>query len=499
MSQSQDLRAYQKQAIAELKEAYRAGKRRPVLVLPTGGGKTRIAVELARGALAKGGHVLAMAHRTELIDQMANRLRAEGIERVGIIAADRPTTNAPAQVASLQTLAARAGRGLPSAEVLIFDECHHGPAASWAEVAKGIRTRAGGDPAVIGLTATPSRSDGRGLGEVFDALVQISSVRELQELGVLVPMITRRPKAPTKTLAAEPVAAYLADAPGERGFVFVQNVAQAEALTLAFIAQGVQAATIHAETPWMLRSARIKAFQLQDPRPLHEAGYLEKPPLVLVNVYTLTEGVDVPEASYCLLARGCGHPGMLLQMAGRVGRAAPGKTSATLRDLRGVTHKLGLWERDRVWSLEGKACSLAQEEREREKKSQTCPACDGAFESYGVDREGWRVCPLCRQRLAAPAPIEVEHREHQDAGGGASEAAKRAALLAFVRASARRAGNRRGWVAWRFRERFGAWPPFGASDRVFAELGIDPKGPPPAPRDPAPEDEHGDAWEGDAA
>src|SRR6185369_8354499 len=154
--------------------------------------------------------------------------------------------------------------------------------------------------------------------------------------------------------------------------------------------------TIHADTPWLLRRARIEAFRLQRPQPLLDAGTTERPSLVLVNVYTLTEGVDVPEASCCILARGCGHPGMLLQTAGRVGRAAPGKTGATLLDLRGVTHKLGLWEADREWSLEGRACDMTREEREREKQSHTCPACDAAFEAYAFDREGWRICPVCR-------------------------------------------------------------------------------------------------------
>ena len=96
----QPLRVYQREALDRLKASYRAGKRRPCVVLPTGGGKTRIAVEVATGALAKGGHVLTLAHRTELIDHMADRLRAEGVDRVGVIAGDRPTINAGMQVAS---------------------------------------------------------------------------------------------------------------------------------------------------------------------------------------------------------------------------------------------------------------------------------------------------------------------------------------------------------------------------------------------------------------
>lgn len=483
------LRPYQETALAAVAEAYRAGKRAIVLVCPTGGGKTLMGCRFALGSLRKGARqVWWLAHRDELVEQARARLIAEGAERVGVIAAGHPATNAPLQVVSIQTLVARAGRGLPSdLDLVVYDECHHAPADTWLDVVRGLKPKL-----LIGLTATPERGDGKamgltpdGKGGLFDHLVAVSSVRELQALEYLVPCVTYAPSTATKDLSQDPVAAYISRAAGERAFVFCGGkapVLHAEKTAMAFLAAGIPAATIHADTPPILRRARLEAFRLQDPAPLRAAGTMEAAPLVLCNVYTLTEGIDVPEASCCILARGCGHPGMLLQMVGRVLRSAPGKTKATLIDLRGVVHRLGLPEAERVWSLEGKAISLTREEKDRPLKP--CPACDGMVSSWTTDRDGWRVCPLCRERVAPPEPPKVAPRELHQMGTAADDRARRAVLVALAKSASRRAGNRAGWVAYRFKDRFGDWPPYGAARQALLDAGVPLVGDPPKPREP---------------
>jgi superfamily II DNA or RNA helicase len=461
---SQSLRPYQARAIAETREAYRAGKRSILLVAPTGAGKTKIGAEFAMGAISKGGTALWLAHREELISQARDRLLAEGVERVGVIAAGYPLINAPVQVASIQTLAARIRRGLPTATVVILDEAHHGKASTYAQVLEGLHTFDGGKPLRIGLTATPERGDGAPLGDLFDHVVTVSSIRELQSLGVLVPCLTYAPSSATKELSQDPVAAYLARTPGDRAFCFGLNVAHVEGLAKAFVAAGVPAATVHANTPWLLRRARVEAFRTQDAKPLLEAGALEPAPLVLCNVFTLTEGVDVPEASSCILARGCGHPGLFLQMVGRVLRAAPGKTHATLIDLRGVVHKLGLPEQDREWKLEGKAIELAA--KEREVKLKVCSSCSGAFASWNVDAEGWRTCPFCGAK-GPPAPTEIKARELHVMGSLAPPEVRDRWLQKFS-ADAVRLGYKPGWAAVRFKERFGSWPSKRSGSEAYA-------------------------------
>jgi len=466
MSSKQPLRPYQAAVIENSREAYRAGHRAILIVAPTGAGKTRIGVEFVLGALKKGGKVLWLAHREELLAQAKARLQREGIARVGIINSNSGCSTAEIHVASIQTLVARANKGLPPASVIVLDEAHHYAAEKWKEVAEHYSKSV-----KLGLTATPERGDGRAMGDLFNVLIPCSSVRELQDMGVLVPCRTYAPETKTKDLAHDPVVAYQMHTPNERSFVFCQDVSHAETLARSFLAQGIAAATIHANTSWPLREARLEAFRLQSDEPLRAIGTFEKAPLVLCNVYTLTEGVDVPEASSCILARSCGHAGMMLQMVGRVLRSATGKNSATFIDLRGSVHKLGLPEADRIWSLEGYACQ--QSERERETKLKPCPACGAMVGLWRTDTEGWRVCPQCRERVAKPEQVSVTPRKLVKVGSHASEEDRERYLARMAVVAAKRA-YKPGWLAYRYEQEFGCWPPRGSCARAILETGITP-------------------------
>lgn len=457
------LRPYQAKAIAEARAAYRSGKRAILLVAPTGAGKTRLGAEIVTGAIAKGGAVLWLAHREELLVQAQAAIMAEGLPHVGIIAPWSRRQHAPVQVASVQTLAAqmRKGRDLPPASVVVFDEAHHYAADEWREVAGGYAKSV-----VLGLTATPERGDGRPLGDLFDALIQVSSVRELQELGVLVPCVTYRPETRTKALCREPVEAYRIAGWGERCFVFAVTVAHAEMLAETFRAAGAPAATIHADTPWGLRRARLEAFRTQDATSLRKVGSPEDAPIVLVNVYALTEGVDVPEASVCITAKGIGHGGMMRQMIGRVLRCAEGKSRAIWWDLRGQSHiqKIGLPEADCTYSLEGKAITVSDDNDDPPKR---CKACQAVFMTWRIDRtSGARSCPSCGEAAPALEVPEVVDREVFAVGSGASEADRFAAVDRLAMTAADR-GYRSGWVTVRYMEEFGQKPPRGAVDAAM--------------------------------
>lgn len=470
------LRPYQREALDGARAAYKAGADAALIVCPTGGGKTLIGGTAAQSALDRGGSdgVIWLAHRTELIEQARDRLLALGIPRVGMIASGRRTINAPIQVASVQTLAARIGKGLPPGTFLVLDEAHHFRAESYEDVVRAIRAQTTKRVRILGLTATPERGDGRPMGKsaggIFDALVSASSVRELQETvdpatrrTVLVPCVVWRPSGAVKKLSQDPVAAYLHRTPGERAFCFCANVAHAELVAESYRANGVAAATIHADTPWLLRRARIEAFRTQSTEPLLRVGVLESPPLVLCNVYTLTEGVDVPAASVCILARGCGHVGMFLQMVGRILRGAEGKTRGVLIDLRGASHKHGLPEADRNWSLDGEAITLA--ESEKEAKPHVCASCGAEFGTWAIDADGRRLCPACGFQAEIAIP-EVQPRELHVAGGAASEEDK-AEALAQLAETAVRTGKKPGWIAYRMEERFGRKPRFGIAQAAF--------------------------------
>lgn len=462
------LRPYQAEAVREGRAAYRSGKRSLLFVCPTGGGKTRLFSEFVVGAVQKGGTALVIAHREELLAQAQRAIMAEGLPHVGIIAPWARRHDAPVQVASVQTLLAmaRRGRDLPQSTIVVADEAHHYAADEWREVLDGIRTPKGERPLVIGVTATPERGDGRPLGDMFDVLIPVSSVRELQELGVLVPCVTYRPETKVKALAREPVEAYREAGWGERCFVFAVTVAHAEMLAETFRQAGVPAATIHADTPWALRRARLDAFRSQDPGALRKIGSPEDAPLVLVNVYALTEGVDVPEASVCITARGIGHGGMMRQMIGRVLRCAEGKSRAIWWDLRGQSHikKIGLPESDCTYSLDGKAITVTEDKDDPPKR---CKACGAVFLTWAVDhRTGCRRCPQCGEGAPAIELPEVVDRECFAVGSGADEKAQADAIDRLAITAADR-GYRSGWVTVRYSEQFGKMPARGAVDAAM--------------------------------
>ncbi len=379
------LRPYQQRAVDATRQAYREGARTILLVSPTGSGKTRIAAEFVTGARrsAVGGDVLWLAHRAELLTQARDRLMAEGVPRVGIIAPwAEPDAGAPVQVASIQTLVVRLKShgvsALPRARVVVVDEAHHVAADTYREVAGYYQ-----GSVRLGLTATPERGDGRPMGDMFERLIVVASVRELMDAGHLVPCHTIAPSSSRKDLAEDPLRAYLDRVPGERAFVFCSGVAQAVELAERFEGAGVRSAVIAGKTTEEDRARILEAFR---------AGRI----LALCNVFVLTEGVDVPEASACILARGCDATGTYIQMVGRVLRPAPGKVRATLIDLRGVVHDHGLPDADRVYSLEGKAISTA----EKKPTIVVCKRCEGAFAQWRIEPGGGRCCPEC----GAPAP-----------------------------------------------------------------------------------------------
>lgn len=341
-----ELRPYQKDAIANVRMLFKQGRRRVLLVLPTGAGKTRTGAEMAIRAVATGLRVLWLVHRTELGDQGAAAIRSLLTSRglVGVVAAgsredDNP--HAPIVVASLQTLIAR---GIyPRADLVIFDEAHHAVAETFLTLLEAHYASA----FVVGLTATPQRGDGRALGDAFDGLVVGTTVAKLTADGFLVPCRTISPdeRLETGKLAQEPVDAYREHAPGTRAILFAKDIEHAEKYAGEFRMAGIPSAVVHAECSWAERDLAIEAFK---------TGAIR----VLTNVYTLTEGFDVPETETCILARGFSCASTYLQCVGRVLRPAPGKTSATALDLAGIAHDFGVASDERLYSLDGEGIRL---------------------------------------------------------------------------------------------------------------------------------------------
>lgn len=487
------LRPYQRSAVDAVREAWgalsRAGSPRWVcLVAPTGSGKTTMGSELARLSLDVG-PVVWLAHRRELLDQAADRLRRDGAPWVGVVSPlhDRED-DAPIQVASTQTLAARlaSGQALPPAATLVLDECHHYQADEWRDVAAHYA-----DARAVGLTATPQRRDGRPLGDTFRALVVAARYSDLRDAGHLVTCRVFRPDAPLgRDLAQDPVVALKRYAADRATFAFTGTVDGARALAERFTTAGVWARVVAGETRADERRDSLDEFTARA-----EAGV----GAVLVNVYTLTEGVDVPAASCVLLARGVTHAGPYLQMVGRVLRPWSSgdrrKDAAVLIDLPGCSHVHGLPDADRHYSLDGRPIAVVGEQLRVcpscglavPQSAPSCEGCGHVFEQIarrdpriwdhalrevyaGADtptsakeREWYRLAALCRTRGWSLSWAVKEYGtlfrgEHPPWVVAVPDEIKReeyGRLVAFGRSR----GYKPGFAAARYKSIFLAWPP----------------------------------------
>jgi DNA repair protein RadD len=157
------LHPHQDRALEMLDDALARGRKRPLIMAPTGFGKTLLASRVIEQTIERGQSALFVAPSVSLIDQTIKALEDEGIRDIGAMQADHPMTNraARAQVATTQTLARRRK---PDAGVVIVDEAHQ-VHDTLVTLMNGPRWR---DIPFIGLSATPWT---KGLGKHYDDLL----------------------------------------------------------------------------------------------------------------------------------------------------------------------------------------------------------------------------------------------------------------------------------------------------------------------------------------
>jgi superfamily II DNA or RNA helicase len=390
------LRPYQQQAIADLRAAFRDGARAPLLVGPTGMGKTVIIAAVLQGVAARGRSAIVLVHRRELIAQTSAKLSLADVPH-GIIAAGVPATNAPIQIASVQTLARRLDRIAAQPDLIVIDEAHHATAGTWGKALthwpQALR---------LGVTATPVRQDGRGLKAVFDRLVLGPSTAELIGGGFLCPARLYAPppvadlsglhrragdyaideaaeRMDRPTVTGDAIAHYQRLAAGQRAIAFCCNVKHAEHVCAAFNHAGVEAATLLGCTDPLRRDATVARFG---------AGELQ----VLVTVDVVSEGFDIPAAGCAILLRPTQSLGLYLQQVGRVLRPAPGKTHAVVLDHVGNVHRHGWPDDPREWSLDDRL-KRAGAAGPPAPSVRTCEVCFAAFKPAPI-------CPMCGAQCA---------------------------------------------------------------------------------------------------
>src|SRR5438876_10804614 len=179
-------RPYQYEAVAALLAATARGVHRPLLVLPTGTGKTIIFALLVQ---RRGGRSLILAHRDELIQQAVDKLHlVDPTLPLGVVQAARDEHTAPTVVASVQTLSRRTRltRLVPDFQTIVIDEAHHAPAPTYRRILEYCRAWRSDGPLVVGVTATPERGDRQSLRQAFDRIVYQKTLVEMLQAGYLV-------------------------------------------------------------------------------------------------------------------------------------------------------------------------------------------------------------------------------------------------------------------------------------------------------------------------
>jgi DNA repair protein RadD len=461
------LRSYQVQAMEQIDAAVATGSRAPLLVLPTGAGTTVIAANFIKQQIDRGKRCMFLAPRRELIGQASRTLMGLGIDH-GVILAGADGHGGlyeQVQVASIDTLLSRMVRRkrltLPDPHVIIVDEAH----LSITKTRTALLSR-WPDALKIGLTATPSRKDGRALGVLYDRLIEPVTVAELQCEGYLCKAryfsISEPDLKRVRTVAGDyhqgeleeavnrpelvgdVVQTWLQRAAGRRTVVFATSIKHSITLAEEFLRAGVAAEHVDATTPQEMRDATFTRFR---------SGKTQ----VLTNCFLASYGFDLPELSAIILARPTKSLMLYLQMIGRGLRIADGKTDCFILDHSGAVHRHGFAHDPRPWTLGGEHALREVEHSPsqlRDLKKLTCPECKATF-------AGVRVCPECGFMLMPfGKTVKTMAGDLVEVGEGLEPVQlDQLAIYLELRGVCAERNWKKGAAAHMFLERFGSWPP----------------------------------------
>lgn len=385
------LRDYQESAVQAVRDSFRSGHKHTLLVSPTGSGKTVIFSYIAAGMARNNKRILIVAHRRELLKQISGALKRVGVAHAVMAGGYRGVPTANVVVASVFTLVKRI-KGIEPFDLIIGDEAHHfTPDSSWGKVVIGFpRAR------VLGVTATPERLDGKGLGQMFADMVMGPTVAELTAQGFLSHAVVYAPSAPDlggvgtrmgdyvqkqledamdkAVITGSAVKHYGKYAPGKKAIAFCVSVKHAKNLAKEFRDAGFAASHIDGGMKEDERDSVLKAF---------EEGRVR----VLTSCDLVSEGFDLPSVEVAILLRPTKSLGLYLQQCGRAIRPHPDKERTIILDHAGNTARHGFIDDDREWTL---ADGFVQG-RGKGDKAETVRTCTACFAMHKPSP----TCPVC--------------------------------------------------------------------------------------------------------
>ena len=377
------LRPYQNDLVENVRTAWRDGFKAPCIVLGCGGGKSVIVAEIARRTTWKGRKVLFLVHRQELVQQIIRTFIRWGVDMNYC------------SVMMVQTAARRIDK-LEKPVLIITDENHHSLAASYKKIYEKWS-----DILRVGVTATPIRLNGDGLGDVNDKLIIGPSTKWLIENKCLAPYDYFAPAVADltglhikmgefvtgeiekamiqKKVFGDVVNYYKQLAAGKKAVCYCTSVKHSEATALAFRDAGIAASHIDGTTPTAERNKIISDFR---------SGKI----MILCNVDLISEGFDVPDCECAILLRPTQSLTLFIQQSMRCMRYREGKRAIIL-DHVGNYARFGMPDDDREWSLEKRERTVKKKADENDVKVKQCPECFFTFSAPPPGQQA--ICPHC--------------------------------------------------------------------------------------------------------
>jgi DNA repair protein RadD len=405
-----ELRPYQRAAIDGLYNYWSDKKGdNPIIVAPTGSGKSLIIAHLIKDAMSyPGTRVLILTHVKELLEQNASEFVALYPEAdVGFYSASlkKKVLRKPITFAGIQSIHKKAYQMVPTPDLVIVDEAHLIPknyGTRYNKFLSDLRICNRGVK-VVGLTATPYRLDSGWLHEgdnaIFDGIAYDIPVADLMEQGFLAPVIS---KSGVKTIdlsnvgkrGGEYIESELAKAASDpelvtetvaeivrygaerkAWLVFACGVNHAELLRAEFETHGIEADVVTGADGMSARAEKIERFRRGESK-------------CLINVNVLTTGFNVPHVDLVAIVRATESTGLYIQIVGRGTRIAPGKENCLVLDYGDNVMRHGFIDKIKP-KIKGRT-------EDGEAPVKKCPEC------LTVNHAAVRVCIECGHEFPPP-------------------------------------------------------------------------------------------------